>query len=56
VAPVSVAVKIIHSVSFNAVSKSWAKAFKKQKNSRSAAQEQSIERGFGVPWCLPEPG
>jgi hypothetical protein len=56
VAPFSVEVKIVHSVSFHAVSKSCAKACKKQKNSRSAAQKQSIESGLGMPWYRPEPG
>jgi hypothetical protein len=51
-----VAIKIIQTVSFSAVSKSCAKAFEKQKNSRSAAQEQSIERGLGMPWYRPAPG
>jgi hypothetical protein len=43
VAPFFVAAKVIRSVSFVAVSKSRAKAFEKQKNTRSAAEKQSIE-------------
>jgi hypothetical protein len=42
-----VAEKVIRSVSFIAVSKSCAKAFRKTKKRRSAAEKQSIERVFG---------
>jgi hypothetical protein len=42
VAPFYVAAKIIQSVSFHAVSKCCAKAFKKQKNSRSAAKNSRL--------------
>jgi hypothetical protein len=56
VAPYSVAAKNHPFGQLCAVSKSCAKAFKKQKNSRSAAQKQSIESGLGMPWYRPEPG
>jgi hypothetical protein len=56
VAPFFVAAKVIRLVSFHAVSKSWAKAFRKAKKRPSAAEKQSIERVFGMPRYWPGPG
>jgi hypothetical protein len=56
VAPFFVAAKVIRSVSFAGDSKSWANAFEKQKNARSAAEKQSIARVFGMPRYWPGPG
>jgi hypothetical protein len=56
VAPFFVTAKVIQSVSFAGVSKSWAKAFRKAKKRPSAAAKQSIERVFGMPRYWPGPG